>query len=88
MSDAFAPYDYDAIPSLAEDGNNNDTQDQGEEEEEDQEKNDHQHTITQEDCWQVISAFFNERNLVSQQISSFDGFVNTTMQELVDETGS
>jgi hypothetical protein len=45
------------------------------------------HTITQEDCWQVISAFFSERNLVSQQISSFDGFVNTTMQELVDETG-
>ncbi|KNE91095.1 hypothetical protein PSTG_15491 [Puccinia striiformis f. sp. tritici PST-78] len=88
LLDAFAPYDYDAIPSLAEDGNNNDTQDQGEEEEEDQEKNDHQHTITQEDCWQVISAFFNERNLVSQQISSFDGFVNTTMQELVDETGS
>ncbi|KAA1110516.1 DNA-dependent RNA polymerase II [Puccinia graminis f. sp. tritici] len=46
------------------------------------------HTITQEDCWQVISAFFSERNLVSQQISSFDGFVNTTMQELVDETGA
>lgn len=44
-----------------------------------------QEPITQEDCWIVISAFFAERNLVSQQISSFDEFVNNTMQELVDE---
>jgi hypothetical protein len=81
-TDVFGSYNYDAIPSL--------------DHQHDNYQNEHglheshgsYHNITQEDCWQVISAFFNERNLVSQQISSFDGFVNTTMQELVDETGS
>jgi len=88
MTDVFGAYDYNAIPSLDQQENDsqhdqqpglNGTHDQ---------TNGSYHNITQEDCWQVISAFFNERNLVSQQISSFDGFVNTTMQELVDETGS
>ncbi|KAH9944247.1 DNA-dependent RNA polymerase II second largest subunit [Epithele typhae] len=44
-----------------------------------------QEDITQEDCWAVISAFFNEKGLVRQQLDSFDEFVNNTMQELVDE---
>ena len=53
----------------------------GEEEEEYEE-------ITQEDCWTVISSFFEEKGLVRQQLDSFDEFVQNTMQELVDENGS
>lgn len=41
--------------------------------------------ITAEDCWTVISSFFDAKGLVSQQLDSFDEFVSTTMQELVDE---
>jgi DNA-directed RNA polymerase II subunit RPB2 len=41
--------------------------------------------ITQEDCWQVISSFFEEKGLVRQQLDSFDEFVQSTMQEVVDE---
>lgn len=41
--------------------------------------------FTQEDCWTVITAFFNEKGLVRQQLDSFDEFVQNTMQELVDE---
>ena len=42
--------------------------------------------ITSEDCWQVISAFFESKGLVSQQLDSFDEFAGTTMQEIVSET--
>ena len=41
--------------------------------------------ITQEDCWTVISSFFDAKGLVRQQLDSFDEFVQNTMQELVDE---
>lgn len=41
--------------------------------------------ITAEDCWTVISSFFNEKGLVSQQLDSFDEFIETTIQELVWE---
>ncbi|KAG0138084.1 hypothetical protein HOY82DRAFT_535021 [Tuber indicum] len=41
--------------------------------------------ITAEDCWQVISAFFDRKGLVSQQLDSFDEFVGTTMVEMIDE---
>ncbi|KIP10147.1 hypothetical protein PHLGIDRAFT_125799 [Phlebiopsis gigantea 11061_1 CR5-6] len=41
--------------------------------------------ITQEDCWHIISSFFNKKGLVRQQLDSFDEFVQNTMQELVDE---
>ncbi|GAA6057355.1 hypothetical protein JCM3770_005723 [Rhodotorula araucariae] len=44
--------------------------------------------VTQEDCWAVIAAYFADKTLVSQQIDSFDEFVNNTMQELVDESAS
>jgi len=50
-----------------------------EEDEEDYEE------ITQEDCWTVISSFFDQKGLVRQQLDSFDEFVQNTMQELVDE---
>ena len=41
--------------------------------------------ITQEDCWTVISSFFEEKGLVRQQLDSFDEFVQNSMQELVEE---
>ena len=41
--------------------------------------------ITAEDCWTVIQAFFEVKGLVSQQLDSFDEFVSTTMQEMVEE---
>ena len=40
--------------------------------------------ITSEDCWRVISAFFESKGLVSQQIDSFNDFMMHTMQEIVD----
>lgn len=41
--------------------------------------------ITAEDCWSVISSFFDSKGLVSQQLDSFDEFVSNTMQDLVGE---
>jgi DNA-directed RNA polymerase II subunit RPB2 len=41
--------------------------------------------VTTEDCWVVISAFFKEKGLVSQQLDSFDEFIHTSIQELVWE---
>ncbi|KAE8441509.1 DNA-dependent RNA polymerase II [Mollisiaceae sp. DMI_Dod_QoI] len=41
--------------------------------------------ISAEDCWMVIQSFFESKGLVSQQLDSFDEFVSTTMQELVEE---
>ncbi|KAL1919436.1 DNA-directed RNA polymerase II subunit RPB2 [Calcarisporiella thermophila] len=41
--------------------------------------------ITQEDCWTVISSFFEDKRLVRQQLDSFDEFVQNTIQEIVDE---
>ena len=41
--------------------------------------------ITAEDCWTVVSSFFDTKGLVSQQLDSFDEFVSTTMQELIAE---
>lgn len=41
--------------------------------------------ITQEDAWAVIRSYFDQHGLVSQQISSFDRFMNYTIQEIVGE---
>lgn len=41
--------------------------------------------ITQEDSWAVINAFFEEKSLVRQQLDSFNDFINSSMQEIVDE---
>ncbi|KAI5961800.1 RPB2 [Candida margitis] len=42
-------------------------------------------SITPEDCWAVISSFFQEKGLVSQQLDSFDEFIESTIQELIWE---
>jgi len=44
--------------------------------------------VTQEDAWAVISAYFDEKGLVRQQLDSFNEFIQNTMQELVDDSGS
>ncbi|KAL3645430.1 DNA-dependent RNA polymerase II [Castilleja foliolosa] len=44
--------------------------------------------ITQEDAWTVISAYFEEKGLVRQQLDSFDEFIQNTMQEIVDESAN
>ncbi|KAI0018667.1 DNA-dependent RNA polymerase 2 rpb140 [Xylariomycetidae sp. FL0641] len=41
--------------------------------------------VTPEDCWEVISSYFQTKGLVSQQIDSFNDFQETTIQELLDE---
>ncbi|KAI8817226.1 DNA-directed RNA polymerase II subunit RPB2 [Fimicolochytrium jonesii] len=41
--------------------------------------------ISQEDCWDVVTAFFNDKGLVRQQLDSFDEFVQNTIQEIVYE---
>lgn len=56
------------------------------EEEYDQQYNDDEEEITQEDAWAVISAYFEEKGLVRQQLDSFDEFIQNTMQEIVDES--
>ncbi|KAG9447823.1 hypothetical protein H6P81_013951 [Aristolochia fimbriata] len=43
--------------------------------------------ITQDDAWSIVSAYFEEKGLVRQQLDSFDEFIQNTMQEIVDEYG-
>ena len=50
---------------------------QGDEQEDD--------SITPEDCWEVISAYFDTKGLVSQQIDSFNEFTETTINSLIEE---
>lgn len=52
----------------------------------DEEYDDEEEEITQEDAWAVISAYFEEKGLVRQQLDSFDEFIQNTMQEIVDES--
>jgi len=35
----------------------------------------------------MLSAYFEEKGLVRQQLDSFDEFIQNTMQELVDDSG-
>lgn len=44
--------------------------------------------ISEEDSWTVISAHFQERGLVGQQLDSFDCFLTTTMQVRYPNTPS
>jgi len=36
----------------------------------------------------VVTAFFNAKGLVRQQLDSFNEFINSNMQEIVDENGT
>ncbi|KAI9887347.1 MAG: DNA-dependent RNA polymerase II [Watsoniomyces obsoletus] len=41
--------------------------------------------VSADDCWTVISSFFDKKGLVSQQLDSFDEFVSSTIQSIIDE---
>jgi len=41
---------------------------------------------SQEAVWEVISCYFKKKGLVSQTLDSFNQFIQTTMQELVDDS--
>ena len=43
--------------------------------------------IDSEDAWAVIKAYFKQHGLVSQQISSFNRFVNISLQDIISESG-
>ncbi|KAK4386603.1 DNA-directed RNA polymerase II subunit RPB2 [Sesamum angolense] len=59
---------------------------ENENENEDEDEDGEEEEITQEDAWAVISAYFEEKGLVRQQLDSFDEFIQNTMQEIVDES--
>ena len=40
----------------------------------------------QEACWQVISAYFDEKGLVRQQLDSFDEFIQMSVQRIIDDS--
>lgn len=44
--------------------------------------------ITEQDSWRVIESFFEENGLVSQQITSFNDFLQNTLQDIVNEVGN
>ena len=41
--------------------------------------------INDKDSWKVIRAYFKQHGLVSQQIGSFNQFVDKNIQEIIDE---
>ncbi|KAJ2581147.1 DNA-dependent RNA polymerase II, partial [Coemansia sp. RSA 1836] len=49
------------------------------------EQGDEYEVITQEDCWTLITRYFDEHGLVRQQIDSFNAFIEQTLQEIIDE---
>ncbi|VEL23807.1 unnamed protein product, partial [Protopolystoma xenopodis] len=42
--------------------------------------------LWQEACWIVISSYFDEKGLVRQQLDSFDEFIMTSLQKIVEES--
>lgn len=48
-------------------------------------EDDYDEDITQEEAWTVVSSFFVKHGLVSQQIGSFNQFLETNIQEIVYE---
>ena len=42
--------------------------------------------LWQEACWIVISAYFDEKGLVRQQLDSFDEFIQMSVQRIVEDS--
>lgn len=40
----------------------------------------------QEACWIIISAYFDEKGLVRQQLDSFDEFIQMSVQRIVEDS--
>ena len=47
-----------------------------------------QGSIDQDDSWAVIDSYFEENGLVRQQLASFNNFIYSTMQKVVDSYGA
>ncbi|KAH9258101.1 hypothetical protein BASA81_003664 [Batrachochytrium salamandrivorans] len=45
-----------------------------------------QQMIQSQDAWTVINAYFAQNGMVRQQLSSFDEFIDHTLQELIDDS--
>ena len=43
--------------------------------------------IEQNDAWEVINKYFDCKGLVGQQLDSFDVFIRSTIQEMIDDNG-
>ena len=56
-----------------------------EEEEEDDYVDDAEDEINQDDIWEVVSSYFEEKGLLRQQLDSFNHFLWNTTQEMIDE---
>ena len=39
-----------------------------------------------ESCWTIITAYFDEKGLVRQQLESFDEFITMSVQRIVEES--
>jgi hypothetical protein len=63
------------------DFNNDDIEPEG-----DYDNGDIEPDLFQEACWLVISAYFNEKGLVRQQLDSFDEFIQSALQRIIDDT--
>lgn len=46
-----------------------------------------ENVITAEDCWTIISSFFEKHGLVSQQLDSYNEFVTKTINDIVADKG-
>ncbi|XP_075213798.1 DNA-directed RNA polymerase II subunit RPB2-like isoform X2 [Lycorma delicatula] len=42
--------------------------------------------LWQEACWIVVNSYFNEKGLVQQQLDSFDEFITTSIQQIVEDS--
>lgn len=52
----------------------------------DEEDNEITPDMWQEACWIVISSYFEEKGLVRQQLDSFDEFIQTSIQKIVEDS--
>ena len=50
------------------------------------EEKDPNEEISQQEAWRIIKSFFEEHGLVSQQVASYNHFLSTTIQEVVNES--
>ncbi|RHZ50840.1 hypothetical protein Glove_490g40 [Diversispora epigaea] len=41
--------------------------------------------ISQDECWKVISSFFEKRGIVRQQLDSYDEFIQNGLQDIIEQ---
>uniref|UniRef100_A0A915EJ38 DNA-directed RNA polymerase subunit beta n=1 Tax=Ditylenchus dipsaci TaxID=166011 RepID=A0A915EJ38_9BILA len=72
----------DGVPRAFEDDNDEQMDEQQPETEDDEISTE----LWQEACWVVISAYFDEKGLVRQQLDSFDEFIQMIVQRIVEDS--